>query len=228
MNTIVVGIVIGLTAGAVLGVLADWLLKPLLPQRPTLKHSIAGLLGCAVIVGVAVPFVGAQDKKPPDNDGVVAAEQIRECMRQHNLQQAQVRSERNEYSDAGTIPQFATIKFAQCEWPPPGYAGDDGYSEIDVKVVKGPGPHEAAGETIADRIQAPCEKLKLSYSFGKMGGFEHLPPFEVAADEIVTIKENGVEPWEGESYTLGFYPERGEFVVLHNMSYEVDEAVCAA
>jgi hypothetical protein len=224
---VVAAIVIGLVAGAVLGVLVDWLLKPLLPQTPTLKHSIAGFVACVAIVGSAVPFARSQGEEQTPKDNVVAADQVRECMRQHDLQQAQVRKERDAYSAAGTITTYRTMKFAQCEWPPPNYAGDDGYSEISVTTVEGPGASEAEGETGADRITAPCQKLKLSYSHGKMNYYKHLPPVEVSADSIYTIWNNEIEPWEGKQYPLGFYPERGEFVVLYPITiYSLDEAVC--
>jgi hypothetical protein len=226
-------VAIALATGAVLGVLADWLLKPLLPQNPTVKHSIAGLVACVAIVGVAVgvpAFFGSQAGEPSSKDGVeedvVAADQVRACMRQHDLQQAQVTTEKDKYIDTGIVPEFATIKFAQCEWPPPSYAGDEGYSEIIVTVVQGPGPHEAAGETLADRIEAPCQKLKLSYSYTKMGGLDRIPPFEISANSIVTMTETGVKPWEGKLYDLHFYPERGEFVVLHGNGHRVDSAEC--
>lgn len=44
-----VTVIISVIIGAVIGVLADWLLKPLLPQHPTIKHGCAGIIFIIVL-----------------------------------------------------------------------------------------------------------------------------------------------------------------------------------
>jgi hypothetical protein len=82
---------------------------------------------------------------------------------------------------------------------------------------------EAEGSTDVDRFVAPCRQLKLSYSFGNQGTFEHLPSFVVKECSIVTPEGN---PWQGEIRTLNFYFERGEIDVVRNLSYVLDKAEC--
>ncbi len=52
-------IAIAVIAGAVIGVLADWLLKSRLPEKPGLKHTISGVI--AILVLVAVVTVSAEN-----------------------------------------------------------------------------------------------------------------------------------------------------------------------
>jgi hypothetical protein len=133
-------------------------------------------------------------------------------MQQHDLKEAH-----------STISQGESITFARCDWPPPSYAGADGYSAIKEVIVTGPGQGEVSGTDLADRITAPCQKLKVSYTFESMGAYQYLPPFTVNADEIYW--QNG-EIWQGDRSTLNFYPARGEIVILHNDKEVIDSATC--
>jgi hypothetical protein len=45
-------IVIGVMAGAIMGVLADWILKEFLPPNPKLRHLAAGVVACIVLASV--------------------------------------------------------------------------------------------------------------------------------------------------------------------------------
>ena len=158
--------------------------------------------------------------KTPDSDQVVVADQVRSCMQQHGLPEAHaiVRVQSNLGQDAGE----STV-FAECNWPPQSYSQADGYSEIRVTSVIGPGLSEAEGSTKVDRIVAPCNTVKLSYSFGKQGTFKHLPSFVVEVGSVVTPEG---DPWSGEIRTLNFYPVRGEIDVVRNLSYILDQAEC--
>jgi hypothetical protein len=149
---------------------------------------------------------------PPPSDQVVVADQVRRCMQQHALPEAHA-----------VLRSDDSMVFAECNWPPQSYSEVDGYSEIGVTTVAGPGLSEAEGSTDVDRIVAPCSQVKLSYSFGSQGTFEHLPPFVVEAGSIVTPEGN---PWPGEARTLNFYFERGEIDVVRNLSYILDQAEC--
>ena len=57
-------IAIGVFASAVLGVVIDWLLKPLLPERPRLKHGIAGITAIVVLLLVIAYATGQQSAEP--------------------------------------------------------------------------------------------------------------------------------------------------------------------
>jgi hypothetical protein len=141
-------------------------------------------------------------------------------MQQHGLSQA-----RAVLKDQSNLDQssYDSKIFAECEWPPQSYSAADGYSEIRVITVAGPGLSEAEGSTEIDRLIAPCKRLRLSYSFGNQGNFDHLPTFVAAADSIVTPE--GVS-WNGDIHTLNFYPERNEIIVVRNLSYVLDQVEC--
>jgi hypothetical protein len=151
---------------------------------------------------------------------VLVADQVRICMQQHGLSQA-----RAVLKDQSNLDQssYDSKIFAECEWPPQSYSAADGYSEIRVITVAGPGLSEAEGSTEIDRLIAPCKRLRLSYSFGNQGNFDHLPTFVAAADSIVTPE--GVS-WNGDIHTLNFYPERNEIIVVRNLSYVLDQVEC--
>lgn len=161
--------------------------------------------------------------------GEEAAERVQACEVQHSMK---VASEKNESDE--TIPaRFSGdqdhyvehIVFRSCAWPRSRYTDPDGYLEIKITSVDGPGDSEASGTNVADRILAPCPRLRLAYQFGSQGAYENLAPFIMAADTVATAygerwtRPNGSDP-------LPFYPERGEFVVLHNDKHGISTAEC--
>jgi hypothetical protein len=160
-------------------------------------------------------------------DEIDADRQISRCMQLHGLpEQRSVFREPSSEGPAGPVQlPGETVKFAQCEWPPPAHAEADGYYEIEVTAVEGPGRSEAEGETVVDRISAPCQKLSLSYSFAHMEVRERRT-FEVRADSIVTWEG---EPWQEKAPgDLKFSPERGEFVVVRGLRSTADSATCVS
>ena len=191
-----------------------------------------------MLVGLAVIALGAfgcaAEEKPLEKaekevglEEIDVNQKISKCMQQHDLPEQH--SVSGGPSSEGPLRPSQlvgeTVKFAQCEWPPPEDAKADGYYEIEVTAVEGPGRSEAEGETVVDRISAPCQKLKMSYSFAHMDVRERRT-FEVTADSIVTWEG---EPWEGKvPGDLGFYPDRGEFVVVRSLRSAADSIACVS
>jgi hypothetical protein len=181
---------------------------------------VSGLL-LLVITGT-VRSCGSDDPSAQadiDDRSVTAAERVDACMGRHGLSSAKQIS----HADDEELGYDTTI--ALCSWPPAVGADADGYREITVRTVNGPGENEATGESWADRIAAPCPEVFLSYTFGKQGQFSHLPPLRAVPNSIMTVDG---EPWDGSSIELRFYPQRNEIVVLHNSSYFLDDATCEA
>ena len=155
-------------------------------------------------------------------DETEVAEQVRLCMQQHGLSKAHA-----ILKDSFSIPEIpgdGTL-FAECNWPPQPHSEPDGYSEIKVVNVAGPGLSEAEGSTEIDRFFAPCQTLTLSYSFGNQGNFEHLPSFVAEANAILTPEGSR---WQGDIHTLNFYPVRNEIIVVRNLSYRLDRVECVS
>src|SRR5689334_15545757 len=112
------------------------------------------LAGCAMvalsIVGVALLLVNSRTGTPPPTstttsrptstpDQVSAADRVQACELHHNLHQ--------QHDRLGPGRVF-TI-FADCAWPSPTYADNDGHSEISVTTTTGaPGASEAQGDTL--------------------------------------------------------------------------------
>jgi hypothetical protein len=119
----------------------------------------------------------------------------------------------------------ATV-FANCDWPPPGYADQTGYSEIRIAATDGvSNASEAAGDGLADRIVSTCSTLSLAYTFGAQGAETHYPPFTARPGDFVTPTG---EPWTGDRRQLRFYPGRNEVVVLRNDKSLLDVATCVS
>jgi len=74
-------LIIGTILAAALGVMVDWLLKPLLPERPTLKHLLAGAVFVLVLAFVLVRLSPPSDSTPAAS----STDEIRKCMAQHGL-----------------------------------------------------------------------------------------------------------------------------------------------
>jgi len=155
-----------------------------------------------------------------------AAERVQACEVQHGMKIAEEKKDWVETippqnGDPETVVEH--FNFRSCEWPKSRYADGDGYLEIRVNSVTGPGDSEASGEDEADRIAAPCPQLTVAYQYGHMGDFENKPPFTVAANTIVDVDGT---LWTGKRSTLPFYPDEGEFVVLRSGHYVIGSARC--
>jgi hypothetical protein len=174
-----------------------------------------------------------------NEDLVVAATMVQACIGTHHLSKQKeiiIVTEipfDNQESRPGSL--IRRRKIAYCQWPPSSYSDSDGYVEIITDEVKGPGLSEASGASYADRIYSKCDRLKLSYFWGKQFATDHLS-FEVSINSIVTV---GGEKWDPESMgenpndyyynglpVLGFYTEDREVVVVHYAAYELEDASC--
>jgi hypothetical protein len=157
--------------------------------------------------------------------GEEAAERVQACEMQHGMKTASEKAESSETIRGNGGPdQFVEhTAFRSCAWPRSQYADGDGYLEIKVQTVQGPGESEASGTDDADRITAPCQQLIVAYQMGHMGAYENESPITITADTLVTSYG---EPWKNENGALPFYPDRGEFVVLHNGHHVIQSARC--
>jgi hypothetical protein len=155
-----------------------------------------------------------------------ASEQVRACEQQHGMKLAfeKLQSTEKIGNRDGYDPQdIERIDFRSCTWPKSTHSDEDGYSEIRLRTFKGPGQYEATGATVADRITAPCSQLTVTYGFGSQGAFENEPAFDIHANTIAMSEDHTI--WKNDG-TLSFYPEAGEFVVLHNSHYGIQSAKC--
>ena len=138
-----------------------------------------------------------------------AAERVQACEMQHGLKTASTSTESSETIPAsnGEPAQFVEhIDFRSCSWPRSQYADGDGYLEIRVRTVQGPGQYEATGTTSADRITAPCQQLIVAYQLGTQGAFENEAPFTINADTVVTEEDGKL--WKNDG-TLPFLSRPG-------------------
>ncbi len=176
---------------------------------------------------------------PENENWVIAANSVQACMEAHHLSKQKeimivtdVPFEKQEQRPGSLIQRR---KIAYCQWPPFSYTDSDGYVEIIIDEIKGPGLSEASGASYADRIYSKCDKLKLSYSFGKQFVSGH-SSFEVSANSIVEV---GGKKWDPESMSenpddyyykgmpvLGFYTEDKEVVVIHYAAFELEDVNC--
>ena len=164
--------------------------------------------------------------------GEEAAERVQACEERHGMKTAFERIEgpqkvtpSNSPDDITNTFEFHT-DFHYCIWPPTKYSDGDGYLEIKVVDVNGPGDSDASGTDDADRITAPCPQVIATYQYGHMGDYKNLEPITVDANAIVTTDG---KPWvkkESEA-PLPFYPETGEMVVLRSGHYGLESVRCA-
>jgi len=134
------------------------------------------------------------------------------------------------------------ITFSFCAWLPPAWADRDGYSEIIVRTVPGPGLSEASDANEADYIKIPCHTVQLTYDFESQGDFEHQPPFTANAGDV--LAEDGPLPTDASQSPatanagdvlpsqyrskLSSYPLRDEVVYLHNDKQGLYSASCVS
>lgn len=154
-----------------------------------------------------------------------AAEQVRRCMTQHRLPKAKVTTvtPAPTYKEEEGALVHAQV-FKSCTWPPAVGADADGYLEITNKlVVAFPFTSEAEGIGLADRITAPCKRLRLHYTYAFQGYQERDPPILVDTGQII-VKNTG-EVW-GPGRQLPFYFGPDEAVVLRNTKVTLDAVHC--
>ena len=191
------------------------------------KRSLISFLAGSVIpilvfvgtlIGLAIQYW------PRDVDQGTVADRVSDCIERHNM----LRSEGLEVGimdydgeEAGDLIQTRT--FQRCTWPPNIGADPDGYQEFKADLVVGwPGTSEAEGVNLADRITAPCERIRVSYTEAAMGTQTRTKPFEASAGTIVTYPRG--DPPEGDRVPFYFGPE--EVVILHFGKANLDDIRC--
>lgn len=204
------------TLGAAL--ISNW--RPSKEQSPSLQQTASG--AGAVNVGGNATITNNNIMK---SQGEEAAERVQACEGQHGMKIASEKSESLETAATNSVPgkTIDHISFRSCAWPRSNYADADGYLEIKVQSVDGPGESEASGANVADRIAAPCKRLTVAYQFGSQQTYENQTPLTITADTVVTVDG---QRWTNENGALPFYPDVGEFVVLHNDHYMIQSANC--
>jgi hypothetical protein len=195
------------------------LTKPKDQTTPSVQQISSG----AGAINAGRDAIVTNNLKSPSEE---AAERVQACEERHGMKQAVEKAESNETIPASTGADeeiVLHIDFRSCSWPAASFADGDGFLQIRVRDVRGPGEYEATGITEADRFTAPCSHLLVSYGFGHMGEFSSEKPFRIDADTVI-VRETQ-ETWKNDGH-LPFYPDRGEFVVLHNSHYSLQSAAC--
>lgn len=177
--------------------------------------ALIGIAAGALIAICALVAAGVLEYK--ESAAVLAATQVRTCMRIHHL-------------------ETATQSLSSCHWPPYSWADQDGYTEIKVKTFAGPGAGEASDANEADYITAPCHRVELAYDFESQGVYQFLPPF-VASVGMVTSEDHPGQAWHGPkvwqsqlgaNLTLALPPRSGAIVYIHNDNQGLFSARCVS
>ena len=118
---------------------------------------------------------------------ITAANEIRACEEQHDMQSA---ATVNRSGNSAT--------FMECDWPPSAGESPDGYQEVEVVTLPGPGTGEATNATRADYISATCQTIELQYDIGNQGVTGTTPKFRLSIGAIAGSDPFG-KPWTGKS-----------------------------
>jgi len=145
------------------------------------------------------------------------AAQVRACMTQHGLTTA------HEVSRV----QGQLKRLSACDWPPPGWAQADGFHVITIDYTDGPGESEASGRNSAWRIRSPCQRLRVTVSYGSQGYSETFPPFDAAPGQLLSARGKTFGSEESSlKRDLSFYPGSDELVVLSNGKHMPENVAC--
>lgn len=195
-------------------------------NHDSIQHARTGLL-TDIVVPILTALLGSGLIVYLLERPVVASEQVRACEQRHGLQQAQgdVRELPLTRSDR-QFGAYQRLSISSCEWPPPSYADDDGFTRIVLVSANGPGTTEATGANIVDRYVSDCARLQLKYSIGTQGEFSHQPPFVATKGTIVDAWREG-KAWPPSDSQLGPgdiypYPGRHEIIVVRNSKIAPD------
>lgn len=165
----------------------------------------------AVLVFIAICGVSIAWFLERSSD-ISTAKMIDSCEVAHHLERQ---------SSHATTANGMTFDF--CAWPPPSWADRDGYSEIVVLTVSGPGLGEASDADETDYITIPCHVVQLTYDFGSQGDYAYRPPITAKAGAV--LDEDGTSTTKYRSQLPG-YPSRDQVVYLHNMKEGLYSANC--
>jgi ribosomal protein L32 len=184
---------------------------PRLRRGHAVLVAVLGIFGAVVSIWATLFRDGGGD---PES-------RVRQCMATHGLDRAR------EVSRSG-----GSKVFSACQWPAPGYADDDGYSDIRVRSIdrsrfsNAGDTSEASGVSVADKVTMPgCGEVKAVYTFGSQGDFSQRELLLKAGD-VRTVEG---EAWKNDSERgvfLGFYPSSDDIVVLHTSDEVIDSVRC--
>jgi len=192
------------------------------------------LVVVAVLVGVALVSAAVL---PPlftyvTGREVSNAEQVRTCMDQHQMNSARDKREVETAGDTYLGEEvYRRTTFRFCDWPRPGYAEADGYSQIEVIVTPGPGDSEATDATNLDRILTTCPAISVTYQFGLQGSSEFVGPYTLRPGDVVEPFTGKAwvpqAPADGEEPMVVYpYPQSEEVIVVRNDHIVLDKASC--
>jgi hypothetical protein len=198
--------------------------EPESPRRFLTKQMI--VIAAALITavgGLGAAYVTTHDGK---DEKVSSATQVRECIDQHKLAKAQIRTKPKLTKDENGEPEYITY-YKRCDWPPAPGADKTGYSEVSVTARLGPGESEATDMDTADVIKSSCSELEVTYSIAAQGDQEPLKPFRSIPNRVVFYTG---EAWQRtpDETPLPFYYEQDELVVLRNSKVRLDSVRCVA
>jgi hypothetical protein len=188
---------------------------------------------------LALLFVGLITNGSNGSDQTVQASprvaEVTGCMKAHGLSHAFQELPAKDISSRDAlekpIPGDPETRrtFAWCDWPRPSWAQADGYTEVTVTELQGP-DLGAAENDLALRIKAPCEKLKMAFTFVHQDiGINK--PFTAKVGSLVAQDGSPWQPRTNQSYSemrMAFSPRRDEVVVITSTHFDLDYVKCAA
>lgn len=175
-------------------------------ERPlAVVALVGGTLGVvATVIGILSNLSGGAPPAPAGDGARVA-----DCVRAHGLAQP---SERRDEGDGRWY-------FRACTWPAPTGAGADGFSEVTVRTLDGPGVSEANGMTVAHVLSSTCRDLEVGYLFDNQGTLVPEQPVRLTKGETRRVEGGSiVAPADA--------PGRDQSVVLSSARYQLDTVRC--
>ena len=175
-------------------------------ERPlAVVALVGGALGVvATVIGIIATLSGGAPPTPA-GDGA----RVTDCVRAHGLAQA---SERRDEGDGRWY-------FRACTWPAPTGAGGDGFSEVTVRTLDGPGVSEATGMTVAHVLTSTCRDLEVGYLFDNQGTLVPEQPVRLTKGETRRVEGGSI-------VTPADAPGRDQSVVLSSARYQLDTVRC--
>lgn len=187
-----------------------------------------GILSGAV--GLLQPFISAQIDAP-----VVVAEQVRRCAELHGMKNtSDVIHDKLPSNPALTRSSPHKSRFRSCDWPPRPGASKDGFMEIVVTHGLGPGAFQDPFTSYADRINASCDRFKVTYQvFRFVGGEAQLSqPFEIQKGDVVGLDLTNVRDSWPTSLPKDYPtdelppPSPDEAILLHDDKHVINSLSC--
>ena len=128
---------LGTAVFAILGVAAGFV--PWLFPNASRRTKWIAVVACIALMAVAFGFgVREWNKANTSAAEVRSATQVRECMTQHQVGEAETVTTLPPRTNEDGSTEYVTL-YKKCVWPPPSWANPDGYSEIRVTDTDGPG-----------------------------------------------------------------------------------------